>query len=71
MIQQMVSSASFTGRLEFISESSLSLVEFDVCHPRHLISLILSSLGVMSRVPIALRLPVAHIDDISRHNNLQ
>ena len=35
IIQQMVSSASFfTGRLEFISESNLSLVEFYVCHPR-------------------------------------
>ena len=63
MIQQMVSNiSSFTDRLEFIPESSISLAEFDVCHPRHHISLILSSLGVMPRVPTALHLPVAHID---------
>jgi len=55
MIQQMFSSvSSFTGHLEFILESSLSLPEFDVCHPKHPISLILLSLGVMLRVPIAL-----------------
>jgi len=40
MIQQVVSSAFFfTGCLEFISESNLSLAGFDVCHPRHLIYL--------------------------------
>ena len=61
----MVSSASFTGRLEFIPESN-SLAEFDVCHPKYLISLILSLLGVMSRVSTALHLSVAHIDDITR-----
>jgi len=63
----MVSSASsFTGHLELISESSLSLAKFDMCHPRHLISLILPSLGVMSREPTASHLFVAHIDDITR-----
>ena len=52
MIQEMVSSAfSFTSRLEFISEFNLSLAEFDVCHPRHFIYLILPSLEIMSRVP--------------------
>jgi len=38
MIQQVVSStSSFTGNLEFISESNLPLVGFDVCHPKHLL----------------------------------
>jgi len=37
-----------------------------VCHPKHLISLILSLLGVMSRVSTALHFPVTHIDDITR-----
>ena len=49
MIQEM-GAFSFTCHLEFIPESNLSLVEFDVCHPRHLIYLILLSLGVMFRV---------------------
>ena len=55
----------FTGHLEFILESNLSLVKLDVCHSRHPICLILPSLGVMSRVPIALHLLVVH-DDITR-----
>ena len=37
-----------------------------MCYPRHLIYLILSSLGVMPRVPIALHLHVAYIDNITR-----
>ena len=42
MIQQMTYIASsFTGHLEFISKSNLSLAEFDVSHPRHPIYLIL------------------------------
>ena len=34
--------------------------------PRHHICLILPSLGVMHRVHVALHLPVAHIDNITR-----
>jgi len=61
MIQQVVSSASsFTGCWEFLRESSLPLAGFDLCHPRHSIYLIFSSLGVMPRVPTALHLPVTH-----------
>jgi len=37
-----------------------------VCPPRHVISLILPSLGVMPKTSIALHLPIAHIDDITR-----
>jgi len=37
-----------------------------VCHLKHPIYLILPSLGVMPRVPTALHLPVAHIDNITR-----
>jgi len=66
MIQQVISNASsFTGCLEFIPESSLSLAGFDVCHLRHLIYLIFPSFEVMSRVPTSLHLPIAH-DDITR-----
>jgi len=68
MIQQVIYRAfSFTGCLEFISESSLPLAGFDVYHPRHLIHLLVSSLGVMPRVPTALHLRVIHDDDITRH----
>ena len=42
------------------------LAGIDVCLPRHVISLILPSLGVMLRILTALHLPVAHIDDITR-----
>jgi len=67
MIQQMVSSvSSFTGRLDFIPEFNLSLADLIVSHPRHLIYLILMSLGVMPRVPTILYLPVAHINNITR-----
>jgi len=67
MIQQMVFSVSFfTGHLNFIPESNLSLAEFNVCHPKHIIYLILLSLGVLLRVPTALHLCVAHIDNITR-----
>jgi len=42
MIQHVVSSAScFIDCLEFTPKSCLSLAGFDVCHPRHLISLFL------------------------------
>jgi len=37
-----------------------------VCPPRHVISLILPSLGVMPKISITLHLHVAHIDDITR-----
>ena len=37
-----------------------------MCHPRHHIYLLFPSLGVMSRVLIALHLPIAHDDDITR-----
>jgi len=67
MIQQVIFSASsFTGCVEFIPESSLPLAGFDVCHIRHPIYLLLSSLGVMSKVPTVLYLYVAHDDDITR-----
>jgi len=67
-IQQMVSSASSSfDCLEFVSEFNVpSSAGLDVCPPRHAISLILPSLGVMPRIPIALHLSVAHIDDITR-----
>ena len=67
-IQQMVSSASSSfSCLEFVSESNVpSSAGLDVCPPRHVISLILPSLRVMPRIPIALHLPVVHIDDITR-----
>ena len=65
MIQRVVSSASsFIGFLEFITDSSLPLVGFDVYHHRHPIYLIFSSLGVMPRMSITLHLTVAH--DITR-----
>ena len=35
MIQQVISTASFSGCLEFISESGLPLAGIVVCHPRH------------------------------------
>ena len=64
-VQQMVSNTSFSGCLEFVSESRVP-PSLDVCPSRHIISLILPSLGVMLRIPTALHLPVAHIDDITR-----
>jgi len=64
-VQQMVSSTSFLGCLEFVFESRVP-PSLDVCPFRHVISLILSSLGVMPRIPTALHLSVAHIDDITR-----
>ena len=66
MIHQVISSASsFTGCLDFISESSLPLTGFDVCHLRYPICVIFSSLGVMLRMPTTLHLLVAH-DNITR-----
>ena len=64
-IQQMVSSAlSFSGCLEFVSESNVSPSSgLHMCHPRHVILLILPSLGVMLTVPTTLHLHVAYIDD--------
>ena len=58
----MVSNTYSSGCLEFASESS----SLGVCPSRHIISLILPSLGIMLRIPNALHLPVAHIDDITR-----
>ena len=65
MIQQMISSASFSSCLEFVSESNVP-PSLDVCPPRHPTYLILPSLGVMPRVPIALHLYITQIDDITR-----
>jgi len=67
-IQQMVSNiCSFSGCLEFVSESNIfSSAGLDVCHFRHPRYIIFSSLGIMLRVPTALHLPVTHIDDINR-----
>jgi len=61
----MVSNTSLLGCLEFVSESHVP-PSLDMCPSRHVISLILLSLGVMPRVPTALHLPIAHIDDITR-----
>ena len=52
MIHRVISSASFTGCLEFIFESNLLLAGFDVCHPKY--PIYFSSLGVIPRVPIVL-----------------
>ena len=61
------SASSFFGCLEFVSESIVPPpAGLDLCPPRRVISLILPSLGVMPRIPIALHLPVAHIDDVTR-----
>ena len=50
-----------------MSESNVPpFVRLDVCPPRHVISLILPSLRVMPRIPIALHLPVAYINNIIR-----
>ena len=62
----MISSASsFSGCLEFVSESNVPS-SLDVCPPRRPTYLILPSLRVMSRVPTVLRLHIAQIDDITR-----
>ena len=46
-----------------MSESNVLLsTGLDVCPLRHVISFILPSLGVMSRIPTVLHLPIAHID---------
>ena len=59
----MISSvSSFSGCLEFVPESNVPpSAGINVCPPRHVISLILSLLGVMPRIPTALHLHVAHI----------
>jgi len=63
----MVSSASFSGCLGFVFESSITpSAGLDVCLPRHPRYILLSSLGIMPRVSAALHLFVAHIDDITR-----
>ena len=63
MIHQVLSGASsFSNCLEFVLESSLLLVGFDVCPPKHPIYSLFSSLGVMS---IALHFPVTH-DNITK-----
>jgi len=50
-----------------VSESKVPpSLGLDVCQPRHLIYLVLSSLGVMPRVSTALHLHVVDIDDITR-----
>jgi len=65
-IQQMVSStSSFSGCLEFVSESNVPS-SLDVCPTRHPMYFILPSLGVMSSAYTALHLHVACIDDIIR-----
>jgi len=65
-IQHMIYSASsFSGCLEFVSESNVPPL-LDMCPPRHPTYLILPSLGVMPRVPTALHLHVAQIDEITR-----
>ena len=62
MIQQIVSSvSSFSGCLEFVSESNVP-PSLDVCPPRRPTYLILP----MPTVPTALHLHVAQIDDITR-----
>ena len=62
----MISNTSFSGCLEFVSESKVPpSTGIDVSPPKHATSLILPSLGVMFRIPTALHLLVAHIDDIT------
>jgi len=58
MIQQIISGiSSFTGYLEFVSRSSIPLLErLDVCPPRHPVYIIFLFLGVMPRVSTALHL---------------
>ena len=72
-IQQMVSMTSFSACLEFVSEFNIPLsAGLNVCPLRHLIYLILPSLGVIFRVSTALHLPVTYIDDINKaDSNLQ
>jgi len=57
----MVSSVSFSSCLEFVFESNVP-PSLDMYPPRHPTYLILSSLGVMPRVLIALHMHVAQID---------
>jgi len=68
MIQQMVSSASFfSGCLEFVSESNIPpFARLNVCPPRQPKHIIFSSFRIMPKVPTALNLHVAYIDDITR-----
>ena len=48
-------------------KSSMPLLEgLDVCHPRYSIYLFFPSLEVTPEVPIALHLPIARDDDITR-----
>ena len=67
-IQQMISStSSFLSCLEFVSESNvLPSAGLDVCPPRHVISLILPSLGVMPRILICIAFTYCTIDDMTR-----
>ena len=64
----MVSSdSSFSNYLEFVSESNIPApTELDVCPPRHPRYIIFSSLSLMPKMPTALHLLIAHIDDITR-----
>jgi len=72
MIQQIVSSASFSDCLEFVSESNIPpSAKLDVCPPRHPRYIIFSFLGIMPRVSTELHLHVVHINDITRYSNLQ
>jgi len=65
-IQQIISSASsFSNYLEFVSKANVPL-SLDVCPPRHLIYLILRSLGVMSKMSTTL---YSHVSYIDNHTN--
>jgi len=60
MIHQVPSRpSSFSSYLEFVPESSLPLVRFEVCPLRHPIYSLFSSLEVM---PTALHLPITHVN---------
>ena len=63
MIQHVISNASFSGCLEFVSESNIPPSAWS---PRYPICILFLLLGIMPRMPTALHLPVAHINDIIR-----
>jgi len=67
IIQQVISSvSSFTGCLEFVSESSITpLAGLDVCPPRHPRYIIFSSLRVMLECLLHC-ICLTHIDDITK-----
>jgi len=67
MIQQIISSASFSDCLELVSEFNIPPFEgLDVCPPRHPRYIFFLYLGFMPKVPTALHVPIAYNDDLTR-----